>query len=153
MSTRLGTALGAGLGMVFALGVILAAATTGFEQPEATAATIILVGVIFLGIALVLAVAAYVSPFFPSLGQGFCWVAAPASLVAAIICAFTGHGEAAIGLAAWVVELAGSYLIIDFVAPRMARPTEGDAGDEVSGRRRSEATRVQGDLSRYAGPG
>ena len=133
MSTRLGTALGAGLGMVFALGVILAAATTGFEQPEATAATIILVGVIFLGIALVLAVAAYVSPFFPSLGQGFCWVAAPASFVAALICAFTGHGEAAIGLVAWVVELAGSYLLIDFVAPRMARPTEDDVGSEVRG--------------------
>ncbi len=133
MSTRLGTALGAGMGMVFALGVILAAATAGFEQPEATAATLILVGVIFLGIALVLAVAAYVSPFFPSLGYGFCWVATPASLVAALICALTGHGEAAIGLAAWAVELVGCYLIIGFVAPRMARPTGEEAGEASRG--------------------
>jgi hypothetical protein len=70
--------------MVFALAVILTAATTGFEQPQATALTIALVGVIFLGIALVLAVAAYITPFFPSLGYGFCWIAVPASLVAAL---------------------------------------------------------------------
>jgi hypothetical protein len=127
VSTRLGTALGAGAGMVFALAVVLTAATAGFEQPQATTLTIALVGVIFLGIAVVLAVAAYISPFFPSLGYGFCWVAVPASLLAALICAFTGYLEAAAGLAVWAVELAGCYVILRAIAPRMSR------GDEAAG--------------------
>lgn len=130
LSTRLGTALGAGAGMVFALGVVLAAATAGFEQPQDTAVTIALVGVIFLGIALVLAVSAYLSPFFPSLGYGFCWVAAPASVMAALICALTGHPAAAVGLAVWVAELAGCYLLLRFITPKMSRDAVGqrDAG-------------------------
>jgi hypothetical protein len=121
---RLGTALGAGAGMVFGLATILAAATVGFEQPQATAATIALVGVIFLGIALVLAAAAYVSPFFPSFGIGFCYLAAPASLVSAVICAITGHRGAALGLAVWVAEFVVCYFILSELGPRMFQRNE-----------------------------
>src|SRR5512139_1815615 len=107
--------------MVFGIAIILVAATTGFEQPQATAATIALSGVIFLGLAILLAAAEYVSPFFPNFGFGFCYIGVPAALISALICVFTGHLGAALGLGIWAAELIVCYFILRELGPRMFR--------------------------------
>ncbi len=71
-----------------------------------------------LVIAVVLALAAEVSPFFPGLGLGFCLPAALSSLVCAVISGFHGWADVALGYVLMMLALVACSLIITAITPR-----------------------------------
>ncbi len=118
MAYRIGLVLGAIVGLLVGAWFTWITATAGHV---AEADLVVLGGLVALCviIAVILALAAELSPFFPGLGAGFCLLAALASLVCAVISGFHGWGDAAVRFAAVMLALVACFFIIRAIAPRM----------------------------------
>ena len=118
MTSRLGFVLGAIIALLVGAWFVWTTATAEHVGPT----DLRLLGglaALCLAIAVVLALAAEVSPFFPGLGLGFCLPAALASLVCALISGFRGWGHVALGYALMMLVLVACFLIIRAIAARM----------------------------------
>ena len=118
MAYRIGFVLGAIVGLLVGLWFTWITATAGHV---AEADLVLLGGLVALSvvIAVILALAAELSPFFPGLGAGFCLIAGLASLVCAVISGFNGWGDAALRFVAVMLGLVACFFIIRAIAPRM----------------------------------
>lgn len=118
MAYKVGIAVGAIVGLLVGVWFVWITATAG----HVAEADLLLLGslvALCVVVAIVLALAAEFSSFFPGVGVGFSLTAAIASLVCAVIAGFHGWVDASVRFAVVMLALVGCVFIIRAIAPRM----------------------------------
>jgi hypothetical protein len=118
VASRIGFILGAVVAALVGSWFVYITATAGHVAEADLALLGGLLALCFV-VSVVLGVAAEFSPFFPSLGVGFCLVAALASLASAIISGFQGWGDAALRYAGVMLALVVCFFVIRAIAHRI----------------------------------
>lgn len=119
MASKIGFVLGAVVGSLIGVWFTWITATAG-HVADADLRLLGSLVALCVVVAVILALAAELSSFFPSLGLGFCVPAALASLVCAVISAFRGWWDAALRYAAVTLALVACFFIIRAIVRRIA---------------------------------